>query len=109
MKRACKDCEFYQAGQIAPEWAPTTGACHRRPPQFYVEKSNVVACSSQPPVSENDWCGEFQPREEEKPAKTCKTCRYWSVGATQCVRTEPWPANDDETGCGGFEKKEQER
>ena len=62
----CKDCVFWD-GVYAPD--PKTGErdghCHAHPP---VPQIAVTTKAVFPRVSENAWCGEFQPEPKEEPA-----------------------------------------
>ncbi|MCK9355548.1 MAG: hypothetical protein M0R22_00135 [Dehalococcoidia bacterium] len=86
MKRACKDCEWY-----APllsgvgVYSETSGRCHRHVPD---------AENGWPYVSVEDWCGEFQPREEEKPVRLASVPCVDMFGhphdRMSCIEFEPY-------------------
>jgi hypothetical protein len=57
--KTCSDCRFWEDLHFR------TNECHRRSPQFTGAHSN----SGWPTTCANDWCGEFQPKAEEKPGR----------------------------------------
>jgi hypothetical protein len=54
MKDICKECSFYRA----EEEDFVVGVCRRYPPKL-VDADEDGYSSEYPPVSEDDWCGEF--------------------------------------------------
>jgi hypothetical protein len=97
MKRACKDCEWCAIKErpfMGMEPKPWT-ECRRNAPTIPPDDECV---SGFPLVEEDDWCGEFQPREEEKPLEPSKPARPAPV---PCVDMGGRP--QDRTSCMDFE------
>lgn len=65
MKRACKDCEFYQE-----ETDTRDASCRRHAPTFvYAPPYEDDTIDGWPAVDPDDWCGEFQALAEEQAKK----------------------------------------
>ncbi len=69
----CAKCRFYDRDDYDVIDGDKFGFCRRYPPSINFERwrrevgLNPV-CGVSPPVWEHDWCGEFQPRQPDKPA-----------------------------------------
>lgn len=55
-RRKCEDCHFWA------ETTPMDGECRLRPP---VPWDNALHGWGFPVTSSGDWCGEFEPREDQ--------------------------------------------
>lgn len=60
MEVCCGNCMFWRKKILKGDWKPQYGYgnCHRYPPQVYIG-------DWWPKTIENEFCGEFKPKEQE--------------------------------------------
>ena len=70
VSNCCENCKFYWhldndgAEDVDDaETVPLTGECRFNPPRFISEEDDFIG--HWPMVNIEDWCGKFQPEEEE--------------------------------------------